>query len=203
MTRIASLISVGLALSAVTACAPAIHGVDPPEVMARWDLVYSQDCSSWLYSSRTGERYCASPAFRAAPDKVAAAAARPAGAAAAAKPAYDESKTDKASLVAVGEKVYGNTCAVCHQANGEGTAGTFPPLAGAGEYYGDAQNHAKIIVHGLSGEIVVKGVTYNGAMPPQGAMLSDYEIAAVATFERNSWGNNDGVVLPADVKAVR
>ena len=48
----------------------------------------------------------------------------------------------------------------------------------------------------------MQGVAYNGAMPPQGA-LSDYDIAAVATYERHSWGNNDGIVLPDDVKAVR
>jgi len=57
-------------------------------------------------------------------------------------------------------------------------------------------------VHGLQGEIVVLGTTYNSAMPPQGT-LSDYDIAAVATYERHSWGNNDGIVLPADVAAVR
>ena len=104
--------------------------------------------------------------------------------------------------MARGEVVYGQVCAACHQGTGLGVAGAFPPLAGAGEYYGDPQNHARIIVHGLQGEIVVLGTTYNGAMPPQGS-LSDYDIAAVATYERHSWGNNDGIVLPDDVKAVR
>jgi cytochrome c oxidase subunit 2 len=45
-------------------------------------------------------------------------------------------------------------------------------------------------------------VKYNGAMPPQ-ANLSDLQIAAVITYERNSWGNDYGVCLPADVKAAR
>jgi mono/diheme cytochrome c family protein len=62
---------------------------------------------------------------------------------------------------------------------------------------------ANIIVHGLAGEIVVQGKTYNGAMPAQGALLSDYEIAAAATYVRGSWGNDDGMVLPDVVKAAR
>ena len=90
----------------------------------------------------------------------------------------------------------------CHQADGKGLPGSFPPLAGAGEYYGDPQNHARIIVHGLQGEIEVLGVKYNGAMPAQGN-LSDYDIAAVATYVRNAWGNDDGIVTPEDVQAVR
>jgi mono/diheme cytochrome c family protein len=81
-------------------------------------------------------------------------------------------------------------------------AGAFPPLAGSGGYYGSPENHARIIVHGLQGSIVVQGVTYNGAMPAQG-QLSDYDIAAVATYERSSWGNNDGIVMPEDVARVR
>jgi mono/diheme cytochrome c family protein len=82
-------------------------------------------------------------------------------------------------------------------------AGQFPPLAGSGDYYGDAQNHAKIIVHGLQGLIVVQGQEYNGVMAEHGSKLTDYDIAAVATYERNSWGNADGIVVPADVAAVR
>ena len=42
-------------------------------------------------------------------------------------------------------------CSTCHQGDGQGMAGQFPPLAGSGDYYGDAQNHARIIVHGLQG----------------------------------------------------
>ena len=68
---------------------------------------------------------------------------------------------------------------------------------------GDAANHARIIVHGLSGPIEVQGVAYNGSMPPQGGQLSDYDIAAVATYERHAWGNNDGIVTPDVVASVR
>ena len=48
----------------------------------------------------------------------------------------------KEAMMARGEKVYGKICAACHQGNGQGVEGQYPPLAGAGEYYGDAKNHA-------------------------------------------------------------
>ncbi len=169
------------------------QGVDHPDVLVRVDLNYSQPCPSWLVSHVSGQRYCASPALAV---KVAPSTPPASG------PKYDESKTDQASLVAAGKEVYGAVCQACHQADGKGLSGQFPPLAGSGEFYGDAQNMARIIVHGLQGEIVVQGVTYNSAMPGQGA-LSDYEIAAAATYVRSSWGNADGIVLPSDVKAVR
>ena len=101
-----------------------------------------------------------------------------------------------------GGEVYGKICAPCHQATGQGIPGAFPPLAGSGEFYGSPKKQAGIIINGLSGEITVQGKTYNGAMPPQGS-LSNEDIAAVATYVRNSWGNNDGIVTPADVASAR
>ena len=186
-----SLAAVVTALFLGSGCI-ATEGIDHTTVMKRWDLNYSGECSSWLFSQSSGVRYCASPPFTARPHFEAAAGG----------PQFDESKTDKDSMMAAGETVYGNVCAACHQADGMGQAGVYPPLAGAGEYYGSPKNHARILVHGLNGEIVVLGKTYNGAMPAQGYM-SDYELAAVATYVRNSWGNADGVVTPGDVKSVR
>ena len=189
----ARALGLALGLAVTVGCDPAKYGEDPPEIMERWALNYFGECSSWLRSHQSGKLYCASPPFKAKGH------AKPSGGAA---PKFDETKTDLASLVSAGQGVYGTTCVACHQANGQGVPGTFPPLAGSGEFYGDAQKHARIAVHGLSDEIVVQGNTFKGAMPPQGH-LSDYELAAALTFERNSWGNNDGIVLPADVKAVR
>lgn len=168
---------------------------DPDEINARYHMKYAGQCSSWLMSRTTGYRYCASPAFMIMPE---AAGAGPKKSATKAS-----GPTDKAALMAHGEQIYGEVCATCHQANGQGLPGSFPPLAGAGGFYGDAQNHAKIIVHGLSGPISINGVAFNSAMPAQGGGLTDYDIAAVATYERHSWGNDDGVVMPEDVKAVR
>lgn len=162
-------------------------------VMERWEIHYFGECSSWLRSHTSGKRYCSSPPFEARIDS---------GVVADAGPKYDETKTDKATMLAVGEEVYTNTCALCHQADGMGTPGVYPPLAGAGEFYGDARNMSTIIVNGLSG-VEIMGKSYSGVMAPQGAVLSDYEIAAAASFVRNSFGNNDGMVTKSDVAAVR
>ncbi len=105
-------------------------------------------------------------------------------------------------LMAKGEQVYTANCASCHQANGEGMAGTFPPIAGAEQANGPAEDHIKIVLNGLSGPIKVKGQEYNGAMPPF-SQLSDEDIAAVITYERGSWGNTGGAVTPEQVKALR
>jgi|JI10StandDraft_1071094.scaffolds.fasta_scaffold467132_2 mono/diheme cytochrome c family protein len=177
---------------AIGGCGFEYIGQDPPAMITRWALNYSGECSSWLVSHVSGNPYCASPAFSVQVEVPTAPAPK----------GFDESKIDQASLMAAGEKVYGNVCTACHQADGKGLPGQFPPLAGSGAFYGDARNMATIAVKGLTGEIVVQGTTWNSAMPPQGH-LSDYELAAAMTFVRNSWGNNDGVVLPADVAAVR
>jgi len=190
MNRPLSL-ALGLVLAA-SACLPRNSARDAEEIWQRYPHIYKEsECNSWLRSHKSGQLYCASPAFTVAVEAPKQAA-----------PKIDTTKVDKDSLMARGEVVYGQVCAACHQANGQGVPNAFPPLAGAGEYYGTPQNHARIIVHGLQGEIVVLGNKYNGAMPPQGS-LSDYDIASVATFVRHSWGNNDGIVLPDDVKAVR
>lgn len=197
--RFAQITAVAMALGLAAGCLTSLPTAkDPTAVAHRYAFRHDGTCSSWLVSHRTGYQYCASPKVDL---PLQGDVVEPSGTA----EEVDESTlpTDKDSLVAAGETVYGNVCAACHQAEGQGLAPTFPPLAGSGEFYGDAQNMARIIVHGLNGPITVQGVDYNGAMPPQGAALSDYKIAAVATYVRNSWGNDDGVVLPSDVAAVR
>jgi mono/diheme cytochrome c family protein len=166
---------------------------DPLPVNARYAMKYKEPCSSWLRSPLTGYHYCASPPFTV----------QVGGKPAEVMTSLASGPTDEASLKAHGEHVYKHVCSTCHQPTGMGLAGSFPPLAGSGEYYGDARNHARIIVHGLTGPIQVQGVQWSATMPPQGGALSDYDIAAVATFERLSWGNNDGIVMPEDVAAVR
>ena len=196
------LLVVATSLGLLVSCASRSFEHDHAEVSAVYPHKKTETCSSWLRSHKTGFLYCASPPIDV-PVAVNMGAKTPAAAGGGtAAAAVDETKIDKASLMAHGETVYGQVCVACHQPNGQGVPGAFPPLAGAGGYYGDAQNHAKIIANGLSGEIEVNGTKYNGAMPPQGS-LSDYDIAAVATFERFSWGNADGIVVPDDVKAIR
>lgn len=181
----------------VSACMVLPTERDVPEIAERYTHRNMSECTSWLTSHVTGYTYCASPAFAVTSVKY------DDGSAGGTAEEMDETMLDLDGLSTNGAVVYDRVCKACHQANGEGMAGIWPPLAGAGDYYGDAQNHARIVVHGLNGEIVVKGETYNGVMPAQGGLLSDYEIAAVLTYVRHSWGNDDGMVSPEDVASVR
>lgn len=95
-------------------------------------------------------------------------------------------------LMALGEKVYGTACAVCHQPSGEGLPGVFPGLKGSAMVTTDIPAHIHIVVFGKAGT----------AMQAFGRQLSSSELAAVITYERNAWGNNTGdMVQPADVAA--
>lgn len=135
--------------------------------------------------------------------------AKPAEAPAEARPDLTTASADATAwLMKTGENVYttggsgGIACTTCHGPEGKGTPPAFPPLAGSKKEMGDCKTHAGYVVHGLSGEITVQGTVYNGNMPAQGN-LTDDEIAAVITFERQSWGNDSGPCLPADVAAAR
>ena len=101
-----------------------------------------------------------------------------------------------------GKQLFGAKCAACHQASGLGVAGVFPPLAGAEWVVGSEKVLISILLHGLQGEIVVKGSTYKGVMPAFGT-LADDEIAAVLTYIRSDWGNQASPVSAASVKAQR
>jgi len=96
--------------------------------------------------------------------------------------------------MAEGEKVYKKQCLMCHQANGEGVPGAFPALAGS-EIALKKENtleHLYRIIYGKN------------LMPKFGDQLSDVEIAAVTTYERNAWGNNTGdLIQPKEVAEAR
>ena len=100
----------------------------------------------------------------------------------------DELKTE-------GEKVYGHSCVACHQANGQGLPGAFPALAHSAVTTGPIAAHV---------EMVLNGSKKNPAMAAFGSQLSDVEIAAVVTYERNAFGNTQGdMAQPRDVAAAR
>lgn len=105
------------------------------------------------------------------------------------------------ALLTKGETVFSANCAGCHQSNGAGVPGVFPPLA-ANPNLADSQHVVKTIIHGLASGVTVNGVKYTQAMPAFG-QLSDEEVAAVATYIRNSWGNQFGGVQPEQAKAAR
>ncbi len=102
-----------------------------------------------------------------------------------------------------GAKVYARPglCGTCHQANGAGIPGAFPPLAGSEWVTGGVPALIRMVVHGIEGEITVSGTTYNAVMPAQGGQLSDQEIADVLTYIRSSWGNTAGQVTTKEVTA--
>jgi len=87
-----------------------------------------------------------------------------------------------------GRQVFGARCAACHQVTGLGVPGVFPPLAGSEWVLGDEKVVIRILLHGIAGEIEVKGARYNGAMPAFKA-VGDEELAAVMSYIRSDWGN--------------
>lgn len=102
-----------------------------------------------------------------------------------------------------GARVYGTVCSSCHQANGQGVAGVFPPVAESEWVTGSPEQLVKIILHGVMGEMMVGGEIYSGMMPPWGGGLSDAEIAAVSTYVRSNFGNEAGPVTTEMVANLR
>lgn len=105
--------------------------------------------------------------------------------------------------VAAGQAIFAQHCQSCHQQNGQGLAGAFPPIVGSEWVTGEALVVVRILLHGLQGPIQVKGATYNGAMPAWQGVLSDQEIAAVATYIRQWKPNAAGAVAPDLVQQER
>jgi len=110
--------------------------------------------------------------------------------------AADNGKTfSREELVERGEKVFQANCAACHQANGMGIPGTFPALNGSKVATGPIDAHIKIVLHGGRPGTAMVGFADR---------LSDAEIAAVVTYERNAWNNKMGdAAQPADIAAAR
>lgn len=106
-------------------------------------------------------------------------------------------------LLAKGKDVYEKQCAVCHQPNGQGMPPAFPALAGSKIVNGALltpegkllkDSHVDRVMNGKEGT----------AMQAFKNTLSDAELAAVITFERNSFGNTKGdLIQPAQIKALR
>lgn len=104
------------------------------------------------------------------------------------------------SPYAAGEKVYMSSCVACHQQNGEGLEGAFPPLANSDYLLADKKRAIEIAANGMDGEITVNGVQYNAVMAPQG--LTKEQVKDVMNYVLNSWGNNGGEVTMEEVEAV-
>ena len=93
-------------------------------------------------------------------------------------------------LMERGQRIYTSTCVACHQANGEGIPPAFPALKGSDMVLNDVAAHIDVVVNGVPGT----------AMAAFDKQLSEVDIAAVVTYERNAWGNETGeVVAPIDI----
>ncbi|MBP3191408.1 c-type cytochrome [Natronogracilivirga saccharolytica] len=103
----------------------------------------------------------------------------------------------------VGSRVYTRLCQSCHQQDGAGVEGAFPPLGGSDWVVGDPQRPVNIVLRGFEGEIVREGVTYNAPMPGFSRQLSDEEVAAVVTYIRNSFDNEAPEVSEDEVAEIR
>ena len=96
--------------------------------------------------------------------------------------------------MAKGETVYNQVCAACHQVNGEGLPGAFPAIAGSAVALGPQDAHIDVIYSGVQGS----------AMASFAGQLSDVDMAAVITYQRNAFGNTVGdTVQPSQIKALR
>lgn len=98
------------------------------------------------------------------------------------------------------------TCINCHQADGRGVPGVFPPLAGNPHVTaGDGRYVVETIIHGRRGRLEVHGEVFDAIMPPIGTQqaLSDAEVAAVASYVRSAWGNQGNAVTEAIAAAAR
>ncbi|MBW8757762.1 MAG: nitrite reductase, copper-containing [Burkholderiales bacterium] len=104
--------------------------------------------------------------------------------------------------VKAGEALFTGTCSVCHQANGAGIPGVFPPLAKSDYLAADLPRTIGIPLRGLTGKVTVNGTQYDSVMPPM-SQLNDDEVANILTFVLNSWGNPGGQVAADDVKKSR
>jgi cytochrome c oxidase subunit 2 len=103
-------------------------------------------------------------------------------------------KWNLADLKARGEKVYAVNCVACHQANVQGVKGAFPALDESALIKEPKGRHIEIVLNGRQGT----------AMAPFGKQLSDTDIAAVITYERNSWSNRTGeVIQPSEIRFAR
>jgi mono/diheme cytochrome c family protein len=99
-----------------------------------------------------------------------------------------------------GARVYITNCSSCHQLDGRGIAGAFPPLAHNPTVTGDPAQVIRIVQHGQRGTIRANGNVYRGEMPAWDGLLSNTDIAAVVSYIRSAWGNRAAPVSESDVR---
>lgn len=99
-----------------------------------------------------------------------------------------------------GKKIYEEKCIVCHQANGQGIKGAFPPLDNSDYLLKDKVRAVEQVLNGSNKEMVVNGLTYKTPMPPQ--LDNKEDAVAVINYVLNSWSNDGGTVSMDEVKHI-
>ncbi|MCO8168935.1 cytochrome c oxidase subunit II [Pseudomonas sp. 21LCFQ02] len=108
--------------------------------------------------------------------------------------ALTDKQWTREELIQKGDEVYHKVCVACHQAEGQGLPPAFPALKGSKIATGPMAEHLNIVFNGKPGT----------AMAAFGKQLSEVDIAAVVTYERNAWGNAQGDMLtPKEVLAFK
>jgi len=102
-----------------------------------------------------------------------------------------------------GQRLYMGKCMSCHQMDGTGIPGAFPPLTNSEWVSRSADQLVSIILHGVQGEIEVDGMIYGGMMPPWNTFLNDEEVAAIAQYVRTEFADIDEAITAEDVARIR
>lgn len=113
------------------------------------------------------------------------------------------STTQEVNQPTQGRDLFLAHCASCHQHNGAGIAQAIPPLAQSPYVAAQPKVLISIILLGISGEITVAGQTYNGRMPTFGHNLNDEQVAAIASYVRQSWNNEASAITAVQVSEQR
>ncbi|HVA99435.1 MAG TPA: cytochrome c [Bacteroidia bacterium] len=100
-----------------------------------------------------------------------------------------------------GKAVFNKTCITCHQPDGKGVIGVYPPLTHSDYLLADKERAIKQVLLGSNTMLTVNGKKFNSLMPPQ--ELSDSEIADVLNYVYHTWGNNGFTITTAEVKTKR
>ena len=123
-------------------------------------------------------------------------------------PAASQTSTPVSATAANGATLFNSMCIGCHQPDGRGVPGQFPPLAGNGDLYLSDDFPVLVLLFGMKGKAMIGDTTYQSEMPPFGH-LSDGDIAALVNYVRSAWANDKlttqalAPVEPAKVGALR
>lgn len=113
-----------------------------------------------------------------------------------------DAKAIVSEKISPGRVVYDKYCLTCHQADGSGVPGMYPPLKKAEKITGPADELLRVILFGLEGPIGEEGITYAQVMPAQD-FISDDDLAVLVNYLKETWGDGGSAITPEDVKRIR